>query len=211
MLSNATCITDRGAANIPMDEMVYKIMFIVYAVALGLLRLLQHIKYRNKKPLSKVSKSERWTFPLAFSGMLFTPLVYIFTEWLGPFKMDLPDWARLCGPVLGFLALLFLWWVHKTLGYHWSPISEIAEEHKLIKEGPYRYIRHPMYTAFYLFTIGTWLALSNWLVGIAGFVSWSIFCGVRIEMEEKMMIKEFGREYEEYIKSTGSLLPKLTR
>jgi protein-S-isoprenylcysteine O-methyltransferase Ste14 len=195
-----------------MNETIYKILFIIYAVALGLIRLPQHLKYGKKKgPRSKVSKHEHWTFPLAFMGMLVIPLVYIFTGWLAYFRMDLPEWARLCGPVIAFLGLVFLWWVHRTLGYHWSPISEIAEEHKLVKEGPYKYIRHPMYTAFYLLIIGAWLALSNWLVGIASFVSWSIFCSVRINMEEKMMIKEFGREYKEYIKSTGSLLPKFTR
>jgi len=194
------------------DEATYKIIFIIYALMLGLLRLMQHLKYRKEKtPLFKVSKSEYVTFILAFLGMLIIPLIHIFTGWLEMFRMNLPDWVRLCGPAIGTFGLVLLWWVHQTLGYHWAPIPEIEKDHKLLKDGPYKHVRHPMYTAFYMLIIGALLALSNWLVGIASFISWTIFCRVRITMEEEMMIKEFGPEYQEYIRTTGSLLPKLLR
>jgi protein-S-isoprenylcysteine O-methyltransferase Ste14 len=195
-----------------MSEIVYDSLFIIYAVLLGLLRLPQHIKYGRKKGRrARVSNSEKWTFSLAFIGMLAVPLVHIFTGWLDAFSMGLPHWARLCGPVAASLGLLFLWWVHKTLGYHWAPISELSEEHKLLREGPYKYIRHPMYAAFYLIFIGAWLNLSNWAVTIIGILSWYLFCSVRIKAEEEMMVKEFGREYEEYTKKTGRFLPKLIK
>ncbi len=194
------------------DETTYKIIFIIYVVLLALLRLPQHLKYRKKKtPLFKVSKSEYVTFTLAFLGMLIIPLVYIFTGWLEMFSMNLPDWARLCGPVIGAFGLILLWWVHQTLGFHWAPIPEIEKDHKLLMEGPYRYVRHPMYTAFYMLIIGTWLALSNWMVGAMSVFSWYIFCRVRIRHEENVLIKEFGDEYREYMKRAGSLLPKLSR
>ncbi|MFH1752940.1 MAG: protein-S-isoprenylcysteine O-methyltransferase [Candidatus Omnitrophota bacterium] len=192
-----------------MNEMVYKIIFVVYALLLALVRLPQHLRYEKKeRPRSKVSKSEKWTFPLAFIGMLIIPLIHVSTRWFEPFSMNLPDWARLCGPALGTIGLIYLWRVHIFLGQHWSPISELAHDHKLVAEGPYKYVRHPMYSAFSMIFLGSWLDLSNWLVAIAGLVSWYLFCRVRINMEEKMMLKEFGSEYEEYINRTGSLMPK---
>ncbi|MEE8359753.1 MAG: protein-S-isoprenylcysteine O-methyltransferase [Candidatus Omnitrophota bacterium] len=194
------------------DETTYKVIFIVYTLLLGFLRLLQHLKYRKEKtPLFKVSKSEYVTFVLAFLGMLIIPLIHISTGWLEMFRMNLPDWARLSGPVIGVFGLILLWWVHQTLGSHWAPIPEIEKDHELLMDGPYKYIRHPMYSAFYVFTLGAWLTLSNWLVGIAGFVAWTIFCRVRITIEEEMMLKEFGSEYQDYMKRAGSLLPKLSR
>jgi protein-S-isoprenylcysteine O-methyltransferase Ste14 len=124
--------------------------------------------------------------------------------------MNLPDWARIIGPVASFFGLLFLWWIHRKLGDHWSPMAEVIEEHKLVTKGPYRYIRHPMYTVFYIFSLSIWLGFSNWFIGIFSFLPVHILCTVRIKAEEKMLIEEFGREYTEYIKKTGSILPKFT-
>jgi protein-S-isoprenylcysteine O-methyltransferase Ste14 len=196
-----------------MDEMVYKVLFVVYAVLLALVRLPQHLRYSKREggTPAKVTRSEYWTFPLAFIGMLIIPLAHIFTPWLEGFRMGLPDPVRLLGPVVATMGLFFLLWVHWTLGHHWSPISEITHEHKLVVEGPYKYIRHPMYTAFYMLIIGASLNLSNWAVTIACLASWHIFCKVRIDAEEAMMKKEFGREYQEYIEMTGSLLPRLRK
>lgn len=193
-----------------MDEITYKIIFVIYVILLALLRLPQHLKYRKKKtPLFKVSKSEYVTFTLAFLGMLIIPLIHLVTGLLDGFKMGLPDWARLLGPVLGAFGLILLWWVHWILGHHWAPIPEIEKDHKLLMDGPYKYMRHPMYTAFYMLIIGAWLALSNWMVGVMSVFSWYIFCKVRIMHEEKVLIKEFGDEYREYMKRVGSLLPKV--
>ena len=191
-----------------MSETAYNTIFILFALLLGLVRWPQHLRYWKKEPSSKVSNIERWTFPLAFFGMLIIPFIHIFTGCLDSFKMNLPDWIRLSGSVVASFGLAFLWRVHKVLGSHWSPITELTKEHKLIRSGPYKYIRHPMYSAFYLLIIGTWLNMSNWFIGLGGLFAWSVFCLMRIRMEEKMMIKEFGAEYKEYMKRTGSLFPK---
>ena len=58
------------------------------------------------------------------------------------------------GFVCGSLGNLLLLWVHRSLGANFSPHLEIRSEHKLIQVGPYKYVRHPMYTSGYLFLIG---------------------------------------------------------
>ena len=162
---------------------------------------------KTEKIKSKKTSREKFLVFLAAIGMMIVPMIYVFTPWVNSFNMNLPNWARWTG-VIGFgFGLILFWWVHKTLGKNWSPILEIRKDHKLITKGPYKYIRHPMYTQIWIWVICQWLILSNWAVGIVGVLTWTILYIVRIPDEEKMMIEEFGQEYEEYMKKTGRIIP----
>ncbi len=165
-------------------------------------------KYKKTEMISSKNTSrEKLLYFLAAFGMMIVPMVYVFTPWLNSFNMNLPDWIRLIG-VIGFGFGLFLfWWVHRTLGENWSPILEIRKEHKLITTGPYKHARHPMYTQIWIWVICQWLILSNWAVGVVGILTWSILYFIRLPEEEKMMIEEFGQEYEDYIKRTKNIIP----
>lgn len=135
------------------------------------------------------------------------PMVYVFTPWLNSFSINLPEWVRWSGVVVfGFYLFLF-WWVHKTLGTNWSPVLEIRKDHKLITEGPYKYVRHPMYTCMWLMVAGLWLISSNWVVGIVALLTWSILYFIRLPDEEKMMIEEFGDQYKDYMIRTKRIIP----
>jgi len=79
--------------------------------------------------------------------MLLGIIVYgIYPSWLNLFSMPLPDWLRFSGLSLALLTLPLLHWTHRTLGHQYSPDLELKKEHKLIASGPYKVIRHPMYT-----------------------------------------------------------------
>ena len=120
--------------------------------------------------------------------------------------MSLPDPVRWIG-ITGFgFGLVLFWRVHRTLGRNWSPILEIRRNHKLITDGPYKYIRHPMYTQIWIWVICQWLVLSNWIVGIVGVLTWTILYIIRIPEEEKMMIEEFGQQYEDYIRRSKRII-----
>jgi protein-S-isoprenylcysteine O-methyltransferase Ste14 len=87
-------------------------------------------------------------------------------------------------------------------------VLEIRKGHKLIIKGPYKYVRHPMYTLFYIFAIGLLLSISNWFVGLFALLSWHLLYVVRISTEEKMMLEQFGIEWEKYCKSaTKKIIP----
>jgi protein-S-isoprenylcysteine O-methyltransferase Ste14 len=105
--------------------------------------------------------------------------------------------------------LFYFWWIHKTLGVNWSPTLEIRKGHQLIKAGPYKRIRHPMYSQIWLWTIAQFLIISNIFAGLSGILAWTILYFIRVPSEEKMMIEIFGDEYIEYMKQTGRVFPKL--
>jgi protein-S-isoprenylcysteine O-methyltransferase Ste14 len=100
---------------------------------------------------------------------------------------------------------LFMWSVLARGRYSvsWSmPVDQ-----KLVTWGPYRYVRHPSYTGYFLMFIGLFLVWFNLLaaiplVGIPGYVMIS-------RREEEMLVLRFGNDYSEYQRKTGRFLPKL--
>jgi protein-S-isoprenylcysteine O-methyltransferase Ste14 len=77
----------------------------------------------------------------------------------------------------------------------------------MVQNGPYRYVRHPMYSAFFIIGIGFLILSSNWLVGIIYLGAFLIMYLARVLPEEKMMIDRFGEPYRQYMKRTGRLFP----
>ena len=186
-----------------MEEIIFKIVFLIFIILMIFIRMPHSTKYKKiEKYLSKKEKREKLLVALNGISMMFVPLIYVFTGWLDFFKMNLPDWIRISGIVIIFLGLIFFWWIHKTLGENWSPVLEIRKGHKLIIKGPYKYVRHPMYTLFYIFAIGLLLSISNWFVGLFALLSWHLLYVIRVSTEEKMMLEQFGIEWENYCKRT---------
>lgn len=190
-----------------MDELIWKIIFMVFWISNGIIRMPHNISYKKTLKIKsiKIKREKSLVFIVAI-GMIIVPLIYVFTHWLDSFNMDLPESVRWIGVVcFGFGAILF-WWVHKILGKNWSPVLEIRKEHKLITQGPYKYVRHPMYTQIWIWVICQWLVLSNWIVGVVGILTWSILFFIRIAEEEKMMTEHFGQEYSGYSKKIKKII-----
>ncbi len=123
-------------------------------------------------------------------------------------SLPLPHWLRWAGILLGGISLAGLLWVHTALGKNWSAWLELKEEQTLITHGPYRWVRHPMYTALYGLYLGWTLLTANWLLGAAWIGTFTLLTVTRIRHEEAMMIEKFGDAYREYMKKTGRFLPR---
>lgn len=128
--------------------------------------------------------------------------------WLSAFAIPLPAWSRWLGVGLSVIGFLLLVWVHHTLGRHWSTSLQLREQHTLITSGPYRWARHPMYTALFSVFAGLALVSANWLLVLLVVAAISVLYA-RIGKEEAMMIEQFGDEYRAYMQRTGRFLPHL--
>lgn len=109
------------------------------------------------------------------------------------------------------VGLWLFWRSHVDLGLNWSPTLETRQGHEIVKHGVYSRIRHPMYSAIWLFSIAQGLLLNNWLAGWSVVVSFSIMYVLRTPQEEAMMIDHFGDSYNEYMTETGRLFPRIRR
>ena len=193
-----------------MDEMFYRVSLAILIIAFFIIRAPGVLSAsKTEKTEEKKPTRERILVFLNFIGMMGVPILYIVTTWLDYFALVIPELIRMFGIVFFGAGLVLLIWVHRTLGKHWSMMLKLGEEHSLITTGPYSRVRHPMYTYFYIMVISTALISANLLVGVFGFLTWTLLYVVRVGDEEEMMLEQFGEEYEEYIKRTGRLIPKL--
>jgi protein-S-isoprenylcysteine O-methyltransferase Ste14 len=137
-------------------------------------------------------------------------LVYaINPAWLAWAALPLPLWLRWAGVGIALLGFALLQWSQTTLGKNWSDTPRMIKEQSLVTSGPYRLIRHPIYTAFVLILGSTLLISANWLIGLAWLGMTILELVSRIRFEEGLMLEYFGDQYREYMKRTGRLLPKL--
>jgi protein-S-isoprenylcysteine O-methyltransferase len=107
--------------------------------------------------------------------------------------------------ILVVLGILFAIWARINLGRNWSSTPSIKENHKLVTSGPYRFVRHPIYTGILLAAFGT--ALTGTSFGIILFLIALIIFSLRIPKEEKIMLELFPNEYPSYQRRTKRLIP----
>lgn len=123
-------------------------------------------------------------------------------------ELPLPAWLQWLGVVIGVASLPLLVWTQQTLGSNFSPTLQVRSDHTLVTSGPYRYARHPMYTALFLSMLAILLLTRNWLVGGVPLLGLCVIVGLRLPGEEEAMIEKFGDSYREYMKRTGRFLPR---
>ncbi|MEM9349853.1 MAG: protein-S-isoprenylcysteine O-methyltransferase [Pseudomonadota bacterium] len=115
------------------------------------------------------------------------------------------------GTVMGLAGLYIFYRSHADLGEMWSAHLELREQHRLITQGIYARMRHPMYTAIFLICASQALILANWLTGPLAFIVFWLLYVTRIRSEEQMMADTFGSAWESYAAETPRLLPKISR
>ncbi len=145
---------------------------------------------------------------VAFLLLIAVLVLYgIHHPWVRALDFRLPAGLRWAGFALG-LAGLGLWtWTQAALGTMWSAQLQLREEHRLVTTGPYARMRHPLYTAMCIWSIGVALVTANWVFMAMAVMVMAVFV-TRVPREEQMMIDQFGDEYRQYMKRTGRLFPR---
>jgi protein-S-isoprenylcysteine O-methyltransferase Ste14 len=119
-------------------------------------------------------------------------------------KTSLSNYTGLVLIILGIVIRLI---AIRTLGKFFTVNLNLAEDHLLIKNGLYKFIRHPSYTGSLMSFFGFGLSLNNWLSLVIIFIPVLFVFIYRINIEEKLMTEQFGKEYDEYKKQTKRLIP----
>lgn len=119
-------------------------------------------------------------------------------------------WIEWSGVLLTSLGVAIAIWARHCLGVYWSARVTLKEDHRLIDTGPYRVVRHPIYTGMLVAAIGTALVSGEWRALLA--VALILFTHSRKALrEEALLTKEFGGDYVRYRRTTGFLFPRLSR
>ncbi len=110
------------------------------------------------------------------------------------------------GTALVALGLAFSIWARALLGRNWSGTVTIKEDHELIRAGPYRLVRHPIYAGLLLAIVGSAVARGEWR-GMIAFVLAGVALWRKLRLEERWLTETFGTRYDEYRKQVRALIP----
>jgi protein-S-isoprenylcysteine O-methyltransferase Ste14 len=129
-------------------------------------------------------------------------------RWVAWASLPLPSGLRWLGAGIMALCVPLIYWLFSSLGTNVTGTVAIRQAHTLVTHGPYRWVRHPLYSVGSTLFMGFALLAANWLialVGIAGFV----VLAMRTRIEEAKLIERFGDDYRDYMQQTGRYMPRL--
>jgi len=165
----------------------------------------------NRSRTTPVAKSRKGPLEIVLLTIamiaFFLPLIWIVTPVLEFADYPLYPIPLFTGILCLVLGLWFFYRSHADLGTNWSITLEVREKHQLISHGVYRRIRHPMYLSLLIYSVGQCLVLPNWLAGPSYGVAMVLLFVFRVGREERMMLEEFGKDYEAYMATSKRLFP----
>src|SRR5229473_8706124 len=158
--------------------------------------------------VAKSYKTPRESGLLVFAWVGFAvPLIWVASPAFWFAEYPLRTGPLVAGVMFFAIGLWLFYRSHADLGRNWSITLEVREGHRLITQGVYRRIRHPMYSALALYSIGQALVIPNWVAGPSNLIAFAILLALRVHAEERMMVREFGDEYALYSARTKRLIP----
>jgi protein-S-isoprenylcysteine O-methyltransferase Ste14 len=176
--------------------------------AFGPVVALLAVRHRGRKPSATLSRINGWRW--------YVPVVLLPIEWLippaliafgvGEIEAGWPV-VRVAGLAVGLTGAMLLVWASVLLGRFLMHEAAIREDHVLIESGPYRFVRHPVYTGYLALLLGSGVASLNvcvlliWPVSLLGIL-------VQAASEEQLLATRFGRDHERYVGRIGLLIPR---
>jgi len=191
-----------------MTVTIAKLIWLAGCIGWWAIRYPHERRSRKTAIASRTQKlRERVLLAISFSGLFLVPLFYAITNQPKFASYELQPVLTYLGAVLFTVALYLFYIVHRDLGRSWSVTLELRNQHALITHGVYQYVRHPMYSAFWLWAVAQALLLPNWIAGPAGIVGFGTLYFCRVSNEERMMEEAFGAQYRDYEARTKRLIP----
>ncbi len=193
---------------------------LIFRILLGviLLSFVSHRAYYTRKyqidsedtdSPPEPEKALRVAGVLAVLGLLGTILYIVNPSLMAWSSIILPEWMRWLGVIIALFGFGLLQRSQDTLGENWSDSPRLMERHQMVVNGPYKWVRHPIYSSFLLILGSTFLISANWFIGGTWIMMMALDINNRIEVEEQLMISRYGDQYIEYMSSTGRIFPKL--
>ncbi len=196
-----------------MTELVYRFTALALAVTYMTIRSVYERKLGRPAKLTQLrdaSPEDRRELMVVSWGTALQWL-YLLTPVVDFAAIGLPSAVRWLGAALAVLGIGMFVWTHSALAGNWSPFVEKPRAGSLVTSGPYRWVRHPMYTSFFIYNTGMLLLTSNWIAGVPPLLAFAWMYAQRVGREERLMLESFGDEYAAYAEKTGRVLPGVGR
>jgi protein-S-isoprenylcysteine O-methyltransferase Ste14 len=174
----------------------------------GLYWIVSALKLKKTKRRESWGQRFRYVLPLLAAFYLLSRPEANY-GWLGARFVPASDDAAWIGVALTALGVGMAFWARWHLGANWSGVVTLKEGHELIRSGPYRNIRHPIYTGILLALLGTAVAVGEVRALLAVAIAWLSFY-TKARREESFLTQEFGDRFAEHRRHTGMFLPRFS-
>lgn len=164
---------------------------------------------KTKPTQSREAASSRLSYILFTVAAYFLMFSHDITQpWLRQRLYAPTPFSNGLGVAVTLAGLLFAFWARFYLGENWSGAVTVKVGHQLVRTGPYRWVRHPIYTGLLSAMLGTAI-IRHQVRGLIAVVLAYVGFKMKSKIEERTMIGTFGEQYGDYRRTTGAIVPKL--
>ena len=186
-------------------ESVYIYLIPALWVAWGVYWLIAAADVKTTARSESAASRAAHLLPLAIAGMLLVtsrlPIPFLYSHLFEPTLATF--WL---GAGIVAAGLVFAVWARAILGRNWSGTVTLKQDHELIRSGPYRWVRHPIYTGLLLGFLGTAIALAEWR-GVFALLIVLAALWRKLRHEERWLGEIFGADYAKYRSEVAALIP----
>ncbi len=193
---------------------------LIFRISIGLFACLfctgfyHRFRADKSNDYEKLSRNEEGWF------ILITLRLFGFIVWIGLILyminpnliswsyMPLPVWLRWFGVGTVSLSIPLMHWMFKSLGNNVTDTVVTRKHHSMVINGPYHYVRHPMYCIVFLLFTGFMLLTTSWFIGSMGLITMLLLIS-RTSIEEGNLIRRFGTAYKDYMARTNKFIPSI--
>ena len=163
---------------------------------------------RNVRATSeRETPTSRWIHLLLVGAAVALIALPVFRRgFLGWHWLPTTPFVYFVGVAILMAGCIFAIWARRYLGTNWSGTITVKEGHELVRNGPYSFTRHPIYTGFIMGIAGSAIALGE-LRGILAVILFIAAYLRKIRIEEKRLLAHFGQDYEDYRRDVRALIP----
>jgi protein-S-isoprenylcysteine O-methyltransferase Ste14 len=196
-----------------MHETILRIFFILFVASVFVAS--GYFRSKAAKAGDKLDRKKEGMLILvtriAFGILLIFFLIsyMVYPEWIYWSKIHLPVWLRYMGVLMALIISPLVFWMFISLGKNITDTVDTRNEHTLVTDGIYKYIRHPLYTLGSLFYFSLGFITDSWIFFILAILSFLVIGIIRTRKEEQELEKKFGQKYIEYRNKTGKYFPKI--
>ena len=167
--------------------------------------------FRKKWSRDKTRKADR----ASIIG-IFVQTLSLFAVWMMPRQhqasiLPLGFWFQVLSAILVVAIVIVSLWMMaaalRVLGKQWSLQARVLENHQLVREGPYRFVWHPIYTGMLGMVIAAGLAWSHWIGFLIALFLFATGTSIRIRSEEILLHEQFGAAFEDYKRNVPAVVP----
>ena len=183
----------------------------LYAFKIGWVAFGAIFIFREKWSPDKTRKSDRASIVGIVVQTLSLPAVWIMPRQHQATILPLGFWFQFLSTILVVAVVIVSLWIMaaalRVLGKQWSLQARVLENHNLVREGPYRFVRHPIYTGMLGMIVAGGLAWSHWIGFLVAVALFAIGTAIRVRSEEKLLREQFGEEFDDYKCSVPAVIP----